>query len=260
MTDDISLERDGKVATLTLNRPDARNAFTDEMVEGIQGALAELDRDDSVHVLVTTGAGSSYSAGGDLKAMKDRAGMFSGGAADLKQAYERGLQRNTRAFDKFTKPVVAAVNGHAIGAGLGFALMADIRVVSSRAKLGATFANVGLVPGDGSAYLLTRAIGFSRAVELVLTARVFDADEAYRLGIAHHVVDSDAVLDKAMEVAQGIADLPPTAVQLAKSLMYRGAQGDLETALQLAASFQSAAQTHPEHLAAVEAMLDKISK
>ena len=106
-TNEITLERTGKVATLTLNRPDARNSFTDAMVDGIQDALAELDRDDSVHVLVTTGAGSSYSAGGDLKAMKDRAGMFSGGAADLKQAYERGLQRNTRAFDTFTKPVVA---------------------------------------------------------------------------------------------------------------------------------------------------------
>jgi enoyl-CoA hydratase/carnithine racemase len=259
MTDDITLSRDGKVATLTLNRPDARNAFTDAMVDGIEGALRELSTDDSVNVLVLTGAGSAFSAGGDLKAMKDGAGMFSGGAADLRTAYQRGLQRNTRNFDAFEKPVVAAVNGHAIGAGLGFALMADIRVVSNRAKLGATFANVGLVPGDGSAYLLTRAIGFSRAVELVLTARVFDANEAYRLGIAHHVVDPDDVHDQAMEVARGIADLPPTAVQLAKSLMYRGAQGDLETALQLAASFQSAAQTHPEHLEAVEAMLEKIS-
>lgn len=260
MTDEIVVQRTGKVATLTLNRPDARNAFTDEMVDGIQDALAELDRDDSVNVLVTTGAGSSYSAGGDLKAMKDRAGMFAGGAAELREAYERGLQRNTRAFDKFTKPVVAAVNGHAVGAGLGFALMADIRVVSNRAKLGATFANIGLVPGDGSAYLLTRAIGFSRAVELVLTARVFDADEAYRLGIAHHVVAPEDVLSKAMEVAAGIAELPPTGVKLAKNLLYRGAQGDLETALQLAASFQSAAQTHPEHLEAVEAMLNKLSK
>lgn len=256
---DVLLTRDENVATLTLNRPDARNAFTDEMVEGIESILDELSRDDTVHVLVVTGAGDAFSAGGDLKAMKEGAGMFAGGAAELRNGYRHGLQRNTRNFDAFEKPVIAAVNGHAIGAGLGLALMADIRVVSKRAKLGATFAKVGLVPGDGSAYLLARAIGFSRAVELILTARVFGADEARQLGLAHHVVAPELVLDNALEIAQNIAELPPTAVQLAKSLLYRGEDGDLETALQLAASYQAAAQTHPEHLEAVEKMLERIS-
>lgn len=256
---DVLLTRDGSVATLTLNRPGSRNAFTDAMVDEIEAALKDLTHDDSIHVLVVTGAGDAFSAGGDLKAMKEGAGMFAGGAADLRNGYRNGLQRNTRNFDAFEKPVVAAVNGHAIGAGLGFAMMADIRVVSDRARLGATFANVGLVPGDGSAYLLARAIGFSRAVELVLTARVFGADEAKELGIAHHVVPAGDVLARATEVARGIAELPPTAVQLAKSLLYRGEDGDLETALQLAASYQAAAQTHPEHLEAVEKMLERIS-
>ena len=150
--------------------------------------------------------------------------------------------------------------GAAIGAGLDLALMCDVRVGSERAKFGSTFASVGLIPGDGGAFLLTRAVGFSRAVELILTARVFDAQEAYDIGLIHAKVEADRVMEVARERAEQIARLPAPAVQMAKVALYRTYTHDAESALQLTAALQSLVQHTQAHQDAVEAMLTKISK
>lgn len=255
---DLLYTVDGAVATITLNRPDARNAYSAELIGGLVGSLTVAERDDDVRAVVLTGAGAAFCAGGDLKAMQARSGMFSGDPAELRDNYRQGIQSITRAFEAFEKPVVAAINGAAIGAGLGLAAMADIRVAASSAKFGASFTRIGLIPGDGSGYLLARAIGFSRAMEILLTSRVFGADEAHWMGFVHEVVDADEVVSRANQIAGELAALPQQALRLTKMSLKRSWAGDTETALHIAAAFQALAQNSPEHQAAVDELLDRL--
>lgn len=186
--------------------------------------------------------------------------MFSGDPTELRTNYRLGLQQMTRRFQSFEKPVIAAINGGAIGAGLGLAMNCDIRVAAADARLGATFTRIGLVPGDGSAYLLARAIGFPKALELVLTARVLNAEQALAMGLVSEVVPSERLMARATEIALEIAQLPPKAVGLAKALMYRTVHGDLETSLQMAAAFQGLTQSTDEHLEAVETLISSLKR
>jgi len=257
---DVLYETSGPVATITLNHPEARNAYTEAMVEELLAAIDRADADDAVRSVVITGAGSVFSAGGDLKAMRDRTGMFEGDPAELRKQYRRGLQQLPRRFDQFEKPVVAAINGAAIGAGLDLALMADLRIASEEARFGSTFARVGLVPGDGGAYLLTRVVGFAKALDLVLTARIIDAQEALAMDLVTTITSPDRVLEVARERAEQIAELPPKAVQAAKACLYRSVDNDLETALQLTAALQATVQHTDEHEDAVRSMLERLGK
>lgn len=256
----VLYETSGAVATITLNRPEARNAYTEAMVEALLAAIDRAEADDSVRAVVLTGAGPVFSAGGDLKAMRDRTGMFEGDPAELRNQYRKGLQQLPRRFDAFEKPVVAAINGAAIGAGLDLALMADLRIASGEARFGSTFARVGLIPGDGGAYLLSRVVGFANALDLVLTARVIGAAEARDIGLVTTVVPPGDVLGTARERAEQIASLPPKAVQAAKACLYRSVDNDLETALQLTAALQATVQHTKDHTAAVEEMLERLSR
>lgn len=255
----VLYETKGPVATITLNRPEARNAYSDEMVVELIEGLDRAERDEEIRVVVLTGAGSAFCAGGDLKAMRDRTGMFAGDPVELRARYLQGLQRVTRRFNSFEKPVIAAVNGAAIGAGLGLALCCDLRIASERARFGSTFAKVGLIPGDGGAYLLMRVVGFSRALELVMTARVLDAAEALAIDLVHRVVAPDRVLEEAYAMAEQIASLPPKAIQMSKAALYRCVDRDLETSLQLTAALQGLIQCTDEHQEAVESLLASIT-
>lgn len=257
---DVLYEVRDAVATITLNRPDARNAYSEAMVSELLEALDDADANEAVRAVVVTGAGSVFSAGGDLKAMRDRTGMFAGDPAELRNQYRKGLQQITRRFDAFEKPVVAAVNGAAIGAGLDLALMADLRIASNDATFGSTFAKVGLIPGDGGAYLLTRVVGFARALDLVLTARVIGAPEALAMGLVTELAPKEEVVARAVERAEQIASLPPKAVQAAKACLYRSVDQDLETALQLTAALQATVQHTDDHVEAVQDLLASLSR
>lgn len=254
---DLRYAVDGHIATITLDRPDAHNAYSDAMVRSLVAALGEADGDPEVRCIVLTGAGKSFCAGGDLKAMRDKSGMFEGGPAKLREHYMRGIQTIPQAFARCETPVVAAMNGAAIGAGLDLACMCDLRVCSSRAKLGSTFVKVGLVPGDGGAYFLARTIGFARALELMLTARVIKAEEAMRIGLVHRVAEPEAVLMTAIDLANQIAAQPPAAVRFTKRAAYRSHEADLQQALELAATYQGVVQNTEDHAEAVRAMLEK---
>jgi enoyl-CoA hydratase/carnithine racemase len=256
MTTELLTTRDGPIAVLTLNRPEARNAWSEDMAGGVVRALCQADADPDVRVIVLTGAGDAFSAGGDLKAMRDQTGMFAGPGAELRDRYHHGLQQVSRAFESCETPIVAAVNGPAIGAGLDLACMCDIRIASEKARFGETFVSVGLVPGDGGAYFLTRAIGFARALEMALTGRVIDAMEAHRFGLVSGVVPHEELLSAAMAVATSIARQAPIAVKLTKAAFYRGYQKDLETALTMAAAFQGLAQRTADHAEGVAALLE----
>ena len=248
------------VATITLNRPEARNAYSDEMVQSIEGAFGEAQRDDAVRVVVLTGAGSCFSAGGDLSLMRDHAGMFEGDPAELRQRYLDGIHTVPKVVSSFRKPLIAAVNGPAIGAGLDLACMCDLRIASSRAKFGSTFIQLGLIPGDGGAYFLGKIIGFPRALELILTGRVIDAIEADRLGLVHEIVEPSFVMPRALEVAREIAALPPEAVRLARSLVYESWHMNMQQSLNLAATYQGIAQNRGDHDERVAQMIAKTSK
>lgn len=238
---------DGPVATITLDRPEARNAYSEAMCRQLVRALDDAEQDAAVRCVILTGAGKAFHAGGDVKAMQARSGMFAGEPAELRERYVRGIQAVPRRISTFQKPLLAAVNGAAIGAGLDLACMCDLRYAAASATFGSTFVKVGLVPGDGGAFFLARTIGFPRALELMLTGRVLHADEALRLGLVHEVV-ADAELPATVRArALAIAALPATAVQLTKRAAYRAWPGDLDGALELAATFQGIVQNHDDH-------------
>ncbi|MCA9649615.1 MAG: enoyl-CoA hydratase/isomerase family protein [Myxococcales bacterium] len=254
---DLRYERDEELAILTLDRPDARNAYSEAMVDGLIAALDAAEADHGVRGVVITGAGRAFHAGGDLKRMRDSSGMFQGGPVLLRRQYIDGIQRVPRRLAAFDKPVVAAINGAAIGAGLDLACMCDLRVAARGVKLGSTFVKVGLVPGDGGAYFLARTIGFPRALELILSARLVDTDEALAMGLVHAVVEPEALLDEAKARARMITANAPLAVRLAKRAAYRSWDLDVDTALELAASFQGMVQNTEDHQEAVDAILGK---
>jgi enoyl-CoA hydratase/carnithine racemase len=241
----------GPVATITLDRPEARNAYSDVMLCQLTGALDTADHDPDIRVAILTGAGKGFHSGGDVKAMKERSGMFAGDAAELRERYQRGIQAIPRRIAEFAKPLIAAMHGASIGAGLDLACMCDLRLAASGAQFGSTFVKVGLVPGDGGAFFLARTVGFPRALELMLTGRLIDADEALRIGLVHEVVPNDRLLARAHELAQQLAALPATALQLTKRAAYRSWPGDQAAALELAATYQGIAQNHPDHARAL---------
>ncbi len=253
----LRYEQDGHLVTLTLDRPDARNAWSEDMLDAFTQALDRAQLDDDVRVVILTGAGQAFSAGGDLKLMLEHQGMFEGDAARLRARYLEGIHRAPRRLSRFDKPLIAAINGPAIGAGLDLACMCDLRVAADSASFGSTFVKVGLIPGDGGAYLLARTIGFPRALDLILTGRLIDAHEALRIGLVHDVVPRDQVLHAAQERARAIAANAPLAVRYAKSAAYQSWDLPLDAALHLAASYQGVVQNSQDHDEGVRAILEK---
>jgi enoyl-CoA hydratase/carnithine racemase len=259
MYTDLRYEKEGPVATVVLDRTDARNAYSTAMIDSFVAALDSAEADPEVRVVILTGAGKAFHAGGDLKQMRDGAGMFAGGPVALRRQYVEGIQRVPRRLAQLDKPIIAAINGAAIGAGLDLACMCDLRVLARGAPLGSTFVKVGLVPGDGGAYFLARTVGFPRALELVLTGRLVEAEEALAIGLVHRVVEPADLLPTARELALSIAANAPLAVRMTKRAAYRSWDLDVDTALELAATFQGMVQNTADHREAVQAILEKRS-
>ena len=252
---DCTLEVDGRVATLTFNRDDMRNALTGTGIADDICAALEWANGSDLSALVLTGAGSAFSAGGNIKAMRERATTSS--AAEMEQYYRRGVQRIPRAMSAAEIAVIAAVNGPAIGAGFDLVTMCDIRISSTQAQFGETFINLGLMAGDGGGWFLQRAVGAQRAAELTLTGRIVRAEEAAAIGIVLEVTEPGALLSRAKEIAALIAAKPPLAVRYAKRAL-RLAQGQpLAEHLDSCASFQAALQKTEDHLEALAAFFEK---
>ena len=244
----VRYETEDALAILTIDRPEARNAYSDEMCVQLVEALDRADADPEIRCVILTGEGKAFHAGGDIKAMRARSGMFAGDPAELRLNYKRGIHQVPRRIAEFHKPLIAAINGPAIGAGLDLACMCDIRIASETAIMGSTFVKVGLVPGDGGVYFLTRVVGFARALELCMTGRVLDANAALAMGLITEVAAPDALMEVARERAAALAALPPMALQLTKRAAYRSYHADLDTALELAATYQGIVQNMDEHL------------
>jgi enoyl-CoA hydratase/carnithine racemase len=259
MTDAILQQRDGHILTLTINLPEKRNPISDlGVIDAMCGALQAADEDIDVRCVILTGAGSSFSAGGDLKAMRpDSGGLPSALPVQTRRNYKYGIQRLPLFFQALEVPVVAAINGHAIGAGLDLATMCDIRVAADTAKFAESFVKLGIIPGDGGAWLLPRIVGFSKASELALTGETIDAAEALRIGLVSEVVPADDLMPLAHKIAGKIAVNPPHAVRMTKRLLREGQTTDLRNILEMSAAMQSLAHATADNKEAINAFLEK---
>lgn len=223
----IIYEKSEGIATITLNRPEALNAFSKEVVEEILQALEDIRRDENVRVVVLTGAGEkAFSAGADIKAMI--------GINPLK-ARELSLmgEKLCVSFENLEKPVIAALNGYALGGGMEVAMSCDIRIASENVRMGQTEINIGLIPGWGGTQRLTRLVGRGKAKELVFTGKMIDARTAEQLGIVNMVVPADKFRETVRQFALELAAKAPVALKIAKALIDKGADIGLESALAL---------------------------
>lgn len=258
MTDYVLCERDGPVVTLTLNAPEKRNAISSfEECDAIVDACRRINLDRSVRCVIVTGAGTAFCAGGDLKAMRDRRGIMEGSHADLRENYRRGVQRMAQALYDCDAPTIAAVNGPAIGLGLDVACMCDIRIASEKATFAESFVKVGIVPGDGGAWLLPRVVGMSVACEMSFTGDTLDAQAAKEVRLVSRVVPHEALMDEARSLAARIAANPPDALRMTKRLLREGQYTRLSTLLELSAAYQALAHSTEDHKEAVNAMLER---
>lgn len=246
-----------RVAWLTLDRDDVRNELTGT---GLAAEIVAVARwidavSDEVSVLVITGAGSAFSAGGNVKDMHTREGAFAGDAHALQDSYRRGIQQMSLALQAIEVPVIAAINGAAVGAGFDLACMCDIRIAAARARFGETFVNLGLIPGDGGAWWLQRVVGYEQAALMTFTGRLIDADRAHAIGLVSEVVDDDQLTARTEGLAAEIAAQPPQALRMAKRLLRRAQTLGLAEVLDLSAALQGMAHQLPDHHEAVDAFL-----
>lgn len=258
MSDIILIEKHGPIAVLTLNRPDMMNALGQEGDgAAVAAACAEIEDDPAIRVAILTGEGRAFSAGGDVKAMRDRTGAFAGSPYSVREGYRRNIHRIVNSLYNLEIPLVAAVNGAAIGLGCDVACMADVRIASETAKFGVTFLKLGLIPGDGGAWLLPRIIGNSRAAELLFTGRILDAATATDWGLVSRAVAPDVLMDEAMALATEIAAQPPQSLRVAKTLLRHGQTANYDTIMELSAAAQSMMHHTEDHIEGVNAILEK---
>ena len=243
MSDLILLERDGDVALLTFNDPDRRNAMTQAMGEAFAGCIAELAADAALRAVILTGAGRGFSAGGDLGMIRGRADQGSAGPGRARRAIRdtmRSFYKLFLAVRDLPCPSVAALNGHAMGAGLCVALACDVRIAAEDAKLGLNFTKLGLQPGMGATWTLPRLVGPARAAELLYSSRILSGAEAAQIGLVNRALPREQVLPAAREMAAGFASCAPLAVRAVKRALARSPEASLEDQLSFEAEEQAA--------------------
>lgn len=242
---------------VTLNNPDQMNAITTPMIESLVKVLKYADFDSTIRVIVLTGAGKSFCAGGDIKAMQDKSGMFAGESNELRMRYMHGIQQIPRAIEEVSKPIIAMVNGAAIGAGCDLSMMCDLRTGSAQSKFGETFTRMGLVPGDGGTFFLQRVIGYSKAMQMFLTADLFEGQRALEFGLLNFLFEDSALVEETEKLAEKIAGLAPVAQSMTKKAMKISYLSDLSTSLDVLATFQGISQRTSDHFEALSAFNEK---
>ena len=231
-------ERHGHVLLLTMSSPETRNALTsDEQFADFETTCAAVNDDMSVRVVVLTGEGSAFCAGGNVKDMRDRNGLFCGDPFDQAEAYRKGIQRIPRAIHALNVPV--------------------IRIASEKAMFAESFVKLGIIPGDGGAWFLPRAVGYSNACKMAFSGDPVRAPEALSMGLVSEVMAPEQLLERSLELAQSIASNPPHAVRLTKQLMRASEKSSLDELLDKSASFQALCHAEPDHGEAVLAFFDK---
>lgn len=254
----LQIEREGGIVTVRMNHPETRNALTTpEQIQEFVDLCADVRRDKSVRVMVLTGNGSAFCAGGNVKDMHERGGIFAGSPYELRNTYRDGIQRIPLAIYELDIPVIAAVNGPAIGAGLDLACMCDIRLAAPKAIFAESFVRLGIVPGDGGAWLLPRIIGIPKASLMAFTGDAIDAAKALEWGLVEQVCTHETLQSEAQALARKIASNPGHALRLTKRLLREGQHMRLDSLLELSAAYQALAHHTEDHQEAVAAFVDK---
>jgi enoyl-CoA hydratase/carnithine racemase len=251
----LTYEQAGAVVTLTMDDPESRNALTGNRApQEFVDACARIAADLSVRVVVLTGAGPVFSSGGNLKHMQS---LFDQPPSALRQWYRQGIQRDATPLYNLEVPTIAAVNGPAIGAGCDLTCMCDIRIAAENASFAESFVKVGLIAGDGGAWLLPRVVGMSKASEMAFTGDTLSAEEALACGLVSRVVAADRLLPEALALAARIAANPGTGLRLTKRLLREGQHMRLESLLEMSAAFQAVAHKTAHHVEAINAFVEK---
>lgn len=254
------------VATITLNRPEKLNAFSPPMIRDLVLALKEAQEDHEVKAILLTGAGKAFCAGGDVEAMSEGVGFFRPDvnlpavkphSLHIKNTLWKLIQQVPLALENIDKPVIASVNGDAVGAGCDLALMCDIRITSDQARFSEGYVRLGLVPGDGGAYFLPRIVGVAKALEMLWTGDFIDAGEALRIGLVNKVVPAGELSEAAFKFARRLAQGPALAMSLTKRAVYQGLKTDLKTSLDLISSHMGIVVETGDHREGVRALLEK---
>jgi enoyl-CoA hydratase/carnithine racemase len=249
---------EGPILTLTLNQPALRNPISDApTIDALVAAIEAADRDIAVGAVILTGAGSAFSTGGNIQAMRNGGGLNDSLPAQTRRNYRSGIQRLPVLFESIEVPVIAAVNGPAIGAGCDLACMCDIRIAARSAKFAESFVKLGIVPGDGGAWLLPRVVGFSKATEMALTGDTIDATAALACGLVSQVVPDEELMTAARAMAARIVANPPHAVRMTKRLLREGRNATLTALLEASAAAQALCHATDDHREAIAAFLEK---
>ena len=253
---------DSAITKITLNRPDRLNALNDQMQIEIADAVATADADPDTRVVIITGAGRAFCAGGDMNQLGGSSngsgsGWTSGNADQVRRSFKLA-QDMILGVQRCEKPVIAMVNGVSTGAGLDLACACDIRTGTARSRFMSAYVRIGLFPGFGGTWLYPRTLGsLGRAAEMLFTGDFLEADEAHRLGFLNRLVDEDQLEATTMELARRIAAGPPIAIRLSKLMLYKGLEFDLETAMKMAAAGETITLTSQDHVEGVEAFREK---
>ena len=254
----LLVEKTGSIVTLTINRPESRNPLGEEGDGELFGeACAAINADREVRCAILTGAGSAFSAGGNVKAMRERSGSFAGAGVHIRERYRGGIHRIVKSLWHLEVPLIAAVNGPAIGLGNDVACLADMRLAADNAIFGATFLRIGLVPGDGGSWILPRTIGHARAAELFFTGDTIDAQTALAWGLVSRVVPAATLMDEARALAAKIARQPPDVLRMTKRMMREGQNVSFDIIMEMSAAYQALAHLTEDHQEAVAAFFDK---
>lgn len=244
---------EGPIAWILLNRPEVKNTFSEEMITLWREFLERARTDEQVRVVVVTGKGEAFCSGGDIRDM-------AGGKLrlwEMKRFLWEGVHRIALTLEDLDKPVIAAINGAAMGAGLDMAMMCDLRICSERAKLSESYILLGLVPGDGGAYLLPKLVGLGKALELLLTGDVISPEEALRIGLVNQVVPHDRLMEEAKRLAEKIASRPPLAVRMMKRAVYQAQSSTLRSHLDYISSQLALLSETRDHQEAARAFVEK---
>ena len=251
---ELLFELDGATALITLNRPERRNAFSPELLRLWREALEESQQRKEVRAIVITGAGPDFCAGGDLNNMRARLGEA---PLDRKDSLAEQIQTIPLTLAAIDKPVLAAVNGAATGAGMDMALMCDIRIAGEHTRMAERYIAVGIMPGAGGGWFLPRIVGTSRALELMWTGRWVDAAEARSLGLVNEVVPDDQVLERTLALARQLAEAPPITIRMMKRAIQQATSMDLRSHLDQISSHMAVVTSTRDHREAVEALFEK---
>ncbi|WP_321794985.1 enoyl-CoA hydratase/isomerase family protein [Caballeronia sp. J97] len=254
---DLELERIDRVLVARLNRPEKKNALSEEMLEVLRNALKEANEDNDIGCFVITGAGDAFCSGGDLGRRAAERAAGDPTPLERKLRLQKVTHQVALAVEEFEKPLIAAVNGAAVGAGMDLSLMCDIRFAGTSARFSEGYVKVGLIPGNGGCYFLPRLVGPARALELLWTGDFVSADEALKVGLANRVFNDADLFQETLTFATRLAEGPPIQIRDIKKLMYQSLRTDLRTSLESVAAHMAVIQSTDDYREAISAYKEK---